>query len=311
MKKKLSAQAIVALKEALANIYWYKNDLEDFISNCGIPRDIIKRVDWQAGSKRDSVRTFVDLLASSTDHVYEYLFLLFENTSKINSFTHFNSIRNEDLDVEELKQKAISAVRALNAIYEPHVHVVNEKNLIKKREEEHKLRIKNNIALKEKLEILKKEFIALQVEGVSNTQKRGYDLEKLLYKLFDVYSMHPKASYIADADQIDGAFQVDDIHYLLEAKWHKNKIDKNEIIIFVDKVKKKLESTLGLFLSIEGFKESAISRYSNESPNIILMDGKDLFFVLDNRVSLYNLIKAKRAHASNTGEIWYSVDNLL
>ncbi len=46
MNKQLTPAALVALKDALTNIYWYKRDLKSFLLN-SLPTNIqIHNIDW-------------------------------------------------------------------------------------------------------------------------------------------------------------------------------------------------------------------------------------------------------------------------
>ena len=59
MTKKLSPQAVMALKEAMSVIFWEKEDLKDFIkisiNNPAIPGTI----NWE-GLKRESVKELIE-----------------------------------------------------------------------------------------------------------------------------------------------------------------------------------------------------------------------------------------------------------
>ena len=71
-------------------------------------------------------------------------------------------------------------------------------------------------------------------------QKRGYDLEKFLNELFQLYELDPKASFKIHSERIDGAFMFDATDYLLEAKW-KRQVDRNDLATFCYKVETKLK----------------------------------------------------------------------
>ena len=110
---------------------------------------------------------------------------------------------------------------------------------------------------------------------------------------------------------MNGSFSLDRQDFLLEAKWTNNKIGSAELDTFSAKVGRKLDNTLGLMVSISGYEETAVSLYSQGRSVIILMDGADLYAVLDGRVDLSDLIDRKRRHASQTGEIFFPISKLL
>ena len=78
-------------------------------------------------------------------------------------------------------------------------------------------------------------------------------------------------------------------------------------VSFGGKIEGKLKNTLGLFISFNGFSNTALETKSPILRSIILMDGLDLTSVLDNKITLNDLLFQKRRHAAETGEILYRV----
>ena len=58
--------AIVALKEALTGVYWYKSDLRSFLTQALSDPTILARLNWD-DYKRNIVSRVVDLLAGRQD----------------------------------------------------------------------------------------------------------------------------------------------------------------------------------------------------------------------------------------------------
>ena len=86
----------------------------------------------------------------------------------------------------------------------------------------------------------------------ASPQKRGYEFEQFLNSLFNLFDLDPKCSYKISGEQIDGAFTHDNQDYLIEAKWEAKAMPKSALHAFSGKVKDKLTTTLGLFISISG-----------------------------------------------------------
>jgi hypothetical protein len=59
MKKKIAPAAILALKEALASVYWYKSDLRSFLLHTLSDASLLARLNWD-DYKRNIVSTLVD-----------------------------------------------------------------------------------------------------------------------------------------------------------------------------------------------------------------------------------------------------------
>ena len=77
------------------------------------------------------------------------------------------------------------------------------------------------------------------------------------------------------------------------------------------KVARKLDNTLGLFLSMSGFQDSTVEIHSRSRSVVILMDGGDLNAVVENRIPLPELLRRKRQHAARTGDVYVSAYRLI
>lgn len=120
---------------------------------------------------------------------------------------------------------------------------------------------------------------------------------------FELFDLDPKASFKITGEQIDGAFTFEGIDYLLEARWQRDQVDPAALDVFDGKIRRKLENTLGLFVAINGFSDTAVGNHSRTRPTMILMDGADLWAVLEGRLPLPDVLRRKRRHAAQTGEI--------
>ena len=136
-------------------------------------------------------------------------------------------------------------------------------------------------------------------------------MEKILRQLFEVFDLDPKASFRITGEQIDGAFTFDKTDYLFEAKWQKYPSSIEDLDAFSGKLSRKLENTLGLFLSINGFSEDAIKAHTMGRKLMILMDGNDLMAVLEGRIDLIELLYRKKRFASQTGNIYLRIHEIV
>ena len=116
-----------------------------------------------------------------------------------------------------------------------------------------------------------------------NFQQRGFDLEKFLKKLFDLFDLDPRAAFRISGEQIDGSFSFEGTDYLLEAKWQNKPIGANDLDSLASKLSRKLDNTLGLFVSINGFSDDAVDAHSSGGRLVVLMDGSDLMAALEGR----------------------------
>jgi hypothetical protein len=126
-----------------------------------------------------------------------------------------------------------------------------------------------------------------------------------------LFDLDPKASFRNIGEQIDGAFALEGTDYLFEAKWQQDAVAIQDLDAFSAKVQRKLENTLGLFLSINGFSPDAIEAHSRGTPNSILMDGADLLAVLEQRIDFVTLLIRKKRHAAQTGRIFFPIHEIV
>jgi hypothetical protein len=90
----------------------------------------------------------------------------------------------------------------------------------------------------------------------------------------------------------------------MDAKWEKSPIGAREIRNFKEQVESKLDNTLGLFISINGFTEEGVQAVQRSRPNLILLDGEDLSAALEGLIDLRELLNRKLRHAAQTGNIY-------
>lgn len=303
--KKFSPASITALKEALINIYWKKQDLKNFIK-LSIENDaIINTINWDFNRKFESVNELVDRMVARKDLYNDDLISLIYEVSNMTDFSHLKIWEDPDIKISKAKE----SVKRLRIFAQGYFKVEEEKRELEKRRKKTQEHLKSLKSNQDQIEALKQEFFKLTME--SNRQKRGILLEEFLNNLFTLYDLNPKKSFALIDEQIDGAFTFDNSDYLLEAKWHKKPIETGDLKKFAGTLSDKLKNTLGLFISIDGFTEGARKFKGSNARTMILMDGMDLNLVLDQRIDLHHLLFRKRRHASETGEIYYTAHQIL
>jgi len=297
MPKRLAPAAIVALKEALCAVYWYKADLRSFLQQClGTPA-IVATLNWDS-YKRQVVSDLVDYLVRDQEKHLGDLTRLCNEVCGITSYEHL-------LQLDEGSQKADRArvaVAQLRAMLTPHQEVKKEADDLAERQRRAAEKLRTNTAVRQKLEDVKNRYMALVVS--SNMQGRGFELEHLMYDLFELFDLDPKASFRNTGEQIDGAFSFDGTDYLFEAKWQQELVNASALDGFASKVRRKLENTLGVLLSINGFSQDGVAAHSAGGAVILLMDGADLMAVLEERIDFVSLMLRKKRHAAQTGSIY-------
>ena len=304
MNQRLSPAAVNALKDALCHIYWYKNDLRSFLEACIMDKRVIAQINWN-NYKRQIVSDIIDVLCSDQEKYLGDLRRLFSEVLKMKSFNHLERLE----DGKRKAEQARLAVVTLRELVESNDKKTEEEEEIARKRKEAMEKLTSNQAILEKLEGIKQEYTALVFS--KEYQKRGYQLEKILYDIFSLFDLDPKASFKNIGEQIDGAFSLEGTDYLFEAKWQNQKTDTQDLDAFSGKIKRKLDNTLGLFLSINGYSDDAIKIHSTGRSTTLLMDGMDLMAVLEGRIDFVSMIIRKRRHAAHTGEIYLTIAQIL
>jgi hypothetical protein len=294
---------VQALKEALCAIYWYKADLRSFLQNTISDQTTIAHANWE-GYKRQIVSDVVDALCLDQEKNLGDIRRLFHEVARMTSFRHLEQLE----DGESKAEKARVAVAELKRIVEIHDEATDEAQKIRERRQREAERLRQSAAVRQKLDEIRSRYLAL----VSSCppQQRGFELEKVLYDLFNLFDLDPRASFRNTGEQIDGAFSLDGTDYLFEAKWQKNPSAIGDLDAFAGKVHRKLDNTLGLFLSINGFSEDGVRAHSTGRPVVVLMTGADLMGVVEERIDFVSLLLRKRKHAAQTGGILLQIHEM-
>jgi len=143
------------------------------------------------------------------------------------------------------------------------------------------------------------------LEKLRDRQKRGYLLQDLLIHMFELYEIEATPSFTRSngGEQIDGGFELDGGHFIVECRWRAKVARIREVDGLYGQIGRSGASTKGLFLSINGWSghvQELIKQ--NTSKNIILMNGNDIQCVLRKRINLKEFIKAKLQHLNLRGE---------
>jgi hypothetical protein len=159
------------------------------------------------------------------------------------------------------------------------------------------------------LVVLKQKLIGL---NSLEAHQRGFAFEKLLADIFEAHGLAPRGSFRLVGEQIDGSFVVNSDTYLLEAKWQAELTPQSDLVIFREKVESKATWARGLFVSNSGFTQDGLTAFARgRATNIIGMNGQDLYFILSGEIPLLDVILKKARRATETGDFFISVYELL
>lgn len=301
--KRVSPAILHPLKEALTLAFWYRSDLRAFLTSCLSSRELVAQLDWTA-YKRMIVAQLVDSFAAQQHRYFDDLLNLILATADITDPAHLKRVDDGQRKYDE----AVAALNTLRQQVEPYRRLRTEEQEAERRREADRARAEIQQAIAEKLEQLRAAFYEIVGQG---EQRRGYSLERFLNELFGLFDIDAKSPFKVLGEQIDGAFTLEGTEFLLEARWRAAKASPADLDGFKGKIERKLDNTLGLFLSMNGFEDSAVQLHSSGRAVMILMDGSDLSAVIEGRIVLPELLSRKRQHAARTGSIFLRAYEIL
>lgn len=139
---------------------------------------------------------------------------------------------------------------------------------------------------------------------------RGYAFEQFLQSLFKAFEMEPREPFRLRGEQIDGSFQLTNETYLVEAKWHGNKIGAGELHSFHGKLDQKAAWARGIFISNSGFTDEGLEAFGR-GKRVICVDGLDLYEMLDREIPWPKVLELKVRRAAETGVPFLRVRELF
>ncbi|MBL3605704.1 hypothetical protein JMN21_00315 [Pseudomonas syringae pv. actinidiae] len=196
MAKQLSPAGVLALKEALCSVYWYKSELRGFLQYCLSTPVILARFNWE-NYKRQIASDVVDFLCANPEaHLGDLTKICYE-LCRLTDFSHLRRLEDGAQKVE----KARSVVTQLKSLVEPHQDVKKEQDEIKRRQEAAAKKLRENAAVRQKLQAINARYLVLI--GPESAQTRGFQLERVMYEVFELFDLDPKASFKNLDEQID------------------------------------------------------------------------------------------------------------
>lgn len=268
----------------ILNVYWSKNDILSFIKNnicitfdCKINKDI-KRI--------DIIKKFFEFIDLSFNYIEYYIKI-------INIIKEWN-FNNEDywLSIGKINHSLAKNIQLEFMKIELNIKKKNT-NLNNKKE----ISIKN----------IKESFYSMIQNNNITSQKKGFEFEKIFYDIVEFENIEHCRPYRTNSkEQIDGSLKIENNNYLVELKFTKDEVNFSTLSTLQGKLSTKGNYPRGIFLSMEGFSNGAVlNQFSSINKNIILMDSSDFINILENRITLNELLIKKINAFQRYGYFYY------
>jgi hypothetical protein len=164
----------------------------------------------------------------------------------------------------------------------------------------------------DKKDALRQRFEEMKITDDPN--KRGFEFQTLLQDIFALFQIEVTNPFTRNngAEQIDGAFQLDSWHYIVEARWREKLADARQVDGLYGQVGRSGRQTMGVFVSVNGWSENVPKTLKqNAEKAVVLVDGQDLFEVLRGRIDLRQLLKGKLTRLNAYAEPFASAEDLI
>lgn len=272
------------------------------ISFAGIASDLELERFWTGGSKRPAIAALLEgTLTQARDKFCSLMIQIVTRGIKYKGKS--NPITREDIGVlnQYIQRLGFKIPELWDADF--------LRTLPSAKPQEAKEAVAKAEALKNTLPLLLNELVGLNKLA---PQERGYAFEKFFTALFNAFDMQPRSSFRIVGEQIDGSINFEGNTYLIEAKWQNALVGNTELLTLHGKVGGKSTWSRGIFISYSGFSEGGLEAFSKGRPtNLIAVTGQDLYFVLDGRMPLNQMVRLKARLAAEEGRVFVPVQELL
>lgn len=302
MNKKLSPTFVELTQDTLLKVFWYKQSLRFFLQQHKISENALSQ--WHGDqSKREFVAwLWSKLIADNTGQN-----AILNIARSLAEMKHF-----PDLERKEDSKIAISDAKAAVARLREAVLAINEtiretKDAEQRRKAAQEQMVARSVA-QQTLEKLQEKLN--EITPLLGTQSGGYAFERWIYDMAVYFELEARPGYKADGRQIDGAITIEGTTFLVEAKFTKEPVGSQDIDVFMGKIERKADNTMGIMVSISGFNDGAISTASKQRTPMLLIDYGHIYnLILRGIMTFPQVVSRIKRHASQTGSSYLSAAN--
>jgi len=303
MRKKLSPTFIELTQDACLKAFWRRRALRLFMQHHKIAE--AKLASWHEGeAKRDFLhRLFQELL--QVDDLSGHAVIL-EMARSLAEMRHFPDLENWEDSSEKIADahKAVARLRSEVNKLNKQVRDTRERERLRKEAQINQQKVIADNKSLQKLSDSLTELVPKQ-----GTQEGGYAFEQWFYDLTGFIDIIARPPYHSEGRQIDGSLTLDGTTFLIETKFTSQQSGVPDVDTFMMKIIRKADNTMGILISMAGFSSVAIKEASRDRTPMLLMDFSHFYnLILSDQMSLPDVIRRIKRHASQTGEAFLSVD---
>lgn len=290
-----------AIKDCLLSLFYRKVDIIQFLKECGSTSNDLYGIN-ESLTKSQIVDIYFNNIGRRTDKGMMQYHALIRDLIDWNDFDSY-WFQREKIDSEYAKGRIekLREILGKKTAKEEEVMQRKEKEL-----EAEKIKAKNRTT-----EELRNEFYEM-CKNKDGSQKRGYQLERLLQKLFGIFEIDVFEPFKLQGEQIDGSIKFDGQNYTFEAKWHETETACNALYHFAYKIEKNMLYPRGLFFSMNGYSDEAVNAITRgHSPQLLLFDAIDFITILEERIVMQKLLEEKIRYAQTRSNIYVNAHEIM
>jgi hypothetical protein len=288
-------QIEVLIKDGIANLYWYKDDLQKAWLRCGVSTILTQHIsaerdiDGNTLSKRKQMdRLYQELRSKDFDKRLE----VSRNFVRI-LVEHSNFVPQDPRHRIDVAERSALKLRELIRSQQA------------EREEKDRARRQTAAAPKktyhQELEVVREAF---EKAHALSGQEKGYALEKIFVDLMQVSAIPVQEPFHIVGEQLDGAIKHDGHYYLVELKWFAEPLEPKHIGSFYFKVDGKLGAR-GIVIAMNGYTSGVIESVAKgKELKVLLLDGMHLSHVIYARYTFKELLDHAVKCASLKGQLY-------
>jgi hypothetical protein len=290
-------QIEVLIKDGIANLYWYRGDLQKAWLRVGVPPNLSKQIyelkDDQGNplSKRKQMDKLYEVLRTANFNLRlqvsrEFVRMLVEHT---------NFVPQDPKHRIEIAERSALKLREL---------IKSQQS-----EQEDKDRAKREAAAA-KAPTYEQELAAVRdsFERAHSMEPkpRGYALEKVFVDLMRISRIQVEEPFSNKGEQLDGAIKYDSSYYIIELKWFAGKLEPKHIGAFYFKVDGKMGAR-GIVIAMNGYTDGVLETLpKGKELKVLLLDGNHLANVIYGHYRFHELLDHAIKCASLNGQLYCS-----
>ncbi len=300
--KKLAPEFVALTQDTCLKAFWTKTALRTFLKMHTISDGFLSQ--WKEGETKSQF--LARLFFALADPKKNSELVILNMAISLAGMTHFPDLERWEDTPAKMRAAKAAVARLKVEVDKIQVNLEEEKRQQQRRIDAEEKR-QANIAAQNSISKLTQALTDLVPK--QGTPEGGYAFEAWFYELAQFFDIDSRPPYRTDGRQIDGALTIDGTTFLVEAKFTSCKIDPQDIEIFMGKVTRKADNTMGVFISMAGYNEKAIDEASRDKTPLLLLDHSHIYgLVLPNIMSLTDVIRRVKRHASQTGEAFLPPD---